>query len=105
MSKAIAEGPPSIELRAKQNQPATASATAKRSELHPRATTSMLVAARQSPHHGSAQRPDIRLSLTGHHSCRATLAIPRAKYCALFGRNARLNCHASGATAFQAIDA
>src|SRR4051812_13103521 len=72
MSKAIAEGPPSIELRAKQNQPATASATAKRSELHPRATTSLLVAARQPPHHGSAQRPDIRLSLTGHHSCRAT---------------------------------
>ena len=35
---------------------------------------------------------------------RIALAMPRAKYCALFGRNARLNCHASGATACQATD-
>ena len=37
--------------------------------------------------------------------CRTTiaLAMPRAKYCALFGRKARLNCHASGATACQTI--
>ena len=33
------------------------------------------------------------------------LAMPRAKYCALFGRKARLNCHGSGATACQAIEA
>jgi hypothetical protein len=37
-----------------------------------RPTTYLLVPASQSGHHNRAQRPAIRLSLTGHQSCRAT---------------------------------
>ena len=37
-----------------------------------RPTTFLLVPASQPGHHSRAQRPAIRLSLTGHHSCRAT---------------------------------
>ena len=38
-----------------------------------RPTTSLLVPASQPGHHSRAQRPAIRLSLTGHQSCRATV--------------------------------
>ncbi len=38
-----------------------------------RPTTFLLVPASQPGHHSRAQRPAIRLSLTGHHSCRATV--------------------------------
>jgi hypothetical protein len=34
----------------------------------------LLVPASQPGHHSRAQRPAIRLSLTGHQSCRATQA-------------------------------
>src|SRR5271167_1469435 len=46
-------------------------------------TTSLLVASRQSGHLSCAQRPAIRLSLTGHHSCRATKQFTGSRYTGL----------------------
>ena len=51
-----------------------------------RPTTFLLVPASQPGHHSRAQRPAIRLSLTGHHSCRATAQEQLPPYWALFRR-------------------